>query len=164
MMLELHNVTIGQQIQHLSLTVNDGELLTISGSKGSGKTTLLRAILGFLPLDEGHISIDGELLTPQSAPYFRRQIAYVPQQLSMPDGCRLEGFERWAQMPAEERYLFILIRAMQSKKSLVLVDEPAVDLTIENAMLVDQILRDAPKQGMTILAVNDRIDDNQVKL
>ena len=53
---------------------------------------------------------------------------------------------------------------MQSKKSLVLVDEPAVDLTIENAMLVDQILRDAPKQGMTILAVNDRIDDNQVKL
>lgn len=164
MMLELHHITIGQQIHHLSLMVNDGELLTISGSQDSGKTTLLRAILGFLPVDEGHISIDGELLTPQSAPYFRRQMAYVPQQLSLPDGCRLEGFERWTQMTSDERYLFILMRALQSGKSLILVDEPAVALATETAMQVDGLLREAAGRGMTIVAVNERIMDNQVKL
>ena len=84
MMLELHNVTIGSLIQDLSLTVNDGQLVCLAGDDGVGKTTLLRAVMGFIPIDGGHISIDGELLTPQSAPYFRRQMAYVPQQLSLP--------------------------------------------------------------------------------
>ena len=64
MMLELHNVSIGQQIQGLSATVSEGNVLSIMGSQGKGKTTLLRALMGFLPIDEGHISIDGELLTP----------------------------------------------------------------------------------------------------
>ena len=82
MMLELHNVTIEPLIHSLSLTVGDGQLVCLSGSEGKGKTTLLRAILGFIPINSGHISIDGELLTPLSAPYFRRQIAYVPQHMS----------------------------------------------------------------------------------
>ena len=86
MMLELHNVTIGQQIRSLSMALSDGQLVNITGQKGSGKTTLLRALLGFIPVDSGHISIDGELLTPLSAPYFRRQMAYVPQNLSLPEG------------------------------------------------------------------------------
>ena len=85
MMLELHNVTIGQQIHSLSLTVNDGQALSLKGAQGSGKTTLLRAVVGLIPVDEGHISIDGELLTPKSAPFFRRQMAYVPQRLLVPE-------------------------------------------------------------------------------
>ena len=74
MMLELHNVTIGQQIRSLSMALSDGQLVNITGQKGSGKTTLLRALLDFIPVDSGHISIDGELLTPLSAPYVRRRI------------------------------------------------------------------------------------------
>ena len=81
-MLELHNVTIEPLVHSLSLTVGDGQLVCLTGSQGCGKTTILRAILGFIPIDSGHISIDGELLTPLSAPYFRREIAYVPQQLT----------------------------------------------------------------------------------
>ena len=86
MMIELHDVTIGQLIKGLSATVDDGQTVCFSGAQGAGKTTLLRALLGFIPIDGGHISIDGELLTPQSAPYFRRFMAYVPQHLSVPDG------------------------------------------------------------------------------
>ena len=61
MMLELHDVTIGQQISALSLTVSEGQLVTITGSKGSGKSLLIRAVLGLIPIDGGFISIDGEL-------------------------------------------------------------------------------------------------------
>ena len=86
MMLELHNVTIGQHIRALSLTVKDGQLVCLSGQKDLGKTRLLRAILGFVPIDGGHISIDGELLTAGSAPYFRQYTAYVPQHLTLPEG------------------------------------------------------------------------------
>ena len=86
MMLELHSVTIGQTIRDFSMTLMDGKIAWLTGDTGCGKTTLLRAIIGLIPIDSGHISIDGELLTPLSAPYFRRQMAYVPQYLSVPDG------------------------------------------------------------------------------
>lgn len=87
-MLEIKNasITIGgrQLFAGLSFTVPDGQTICLTGSSGSGKTTLLRAILGFHPLDEGHISIDGELLTPSSAEEFRKHISYIPQELTLP--------------------------------------------------------------------------------
>ena len=75
MMLELHNVTIEGLFTGLSATIADGQMV---GLQGRGKTTLLRAIVGLIPIDRGHICIDGELLTPESAPYFRRFMAYSP--------------------------------------------------------------------------------------
>ena len=68
----------------LSFSADDGEVVCITGESGCGKTSLLRAILGFIPLHEGHISIDGELLTPAAAGEFRKYMAYVPQDLAMP--------------------------------------------------------------------------------
>lgn len=87
-MLEVKNASIavgGRQLfSGLSFTVSDGQIVCLTGCSGSGKTTLLRAILGFHPLAEGHISIDGELLTPSSAEEFRKQISYIPQELLLP--------------------------------------------------------------------------------
>lgn len=154
MMLELHNVIIGQLINSLSLTVEDGQLVCLSGASGSGKTTLLRAVLGFLPVDGGHISIDGELLTPRSAPYFRRQTAYVPQHLSVPPG--------YDAGPTD--YLSLLNKAVQSGKSLLIVDEPSHPLSERDAVLADNLLRDASQRGITVLAVNSRIQEKQVVL
>ena len=165
MMLELHNVTIGQLINSLSYTVKDGMLATISGSEASGKTTLLRAIMGFIPIDGGHISIDGELLTPQSAPYFRRSMAYVPQHLLLPDDFDgIEGLERWPDLTAEERYLQLLGKAVNAHKPLLIVDAPSQVLSDTTAEMVDNLLRDAVQHGSTVLAVNSRILQNQIIL
>lgn len=68
----------------VSFAVADGRMLGITGASGSGKSTLLKALLGFQPLDGGHISIDGELLTPSSAEEFRKIISYIPQETDMP--------------------------------------------------------------------------------
>ena len=153
MMLELHNVSIGQLISSLSLTVADGQLVCLTGAEGTGKTTLLRAIMGFLPIDGGHISIDGELLTPKSAPYFRRQMAYVPQRLTVPDD-----------YPLDTRYISLLTKAIEARKQLLIVDEPSQLLSDEDARQVDNLLSEASQQGMTILAVNGRMNQNMVKL
>ena len=87
-MLEIKNVKIkfGDKtlLGGLSLSAEDGQVVCICGDSGYGKTSLLRAILGFLPLEEGHVSIDGELLTPAAAGEFRKFMAYVPQDLAMP--------------------------------------------------------------------------------
>lgn len=68
----------------LSFAVEEGRMVCMSGGSGCGKTTLLRAVLGFMPLLEGHISIFGELLTPSSSVEFRRHMSYLPQELAFP--------------------------------------------------------------------------------
>ncbi len=47
-------------LQGISLTVEEGEVVTLIGSNGAGKTTTLRSIHGILPPREGRIIFNGE--------------------------------------------------------------------------------------------------------
>ena len=75
-MVELKDatLTLGDRrlFENLSLMAQDGQLTCITGAEGTGKTAVIRVMLGFQPLDEGLVSVDGELLTPLSAPTFRK--------------------------------------------------------------------------------------------
>lgn len=53
-------------LDHIDLTVKDGEILGITGRSGCGKSTLLRIIRGVEPFDEGTVEVDGETVTPDS--------------------------------------------------------------------------------------------------
>ena len=58
-MLELKNVSVkygkSTVIQDVSLSINQGEIVSILGPNGSGKTTLVRSIIGLTPLVSGEI-------------------------------------------------------------------------------------------------------------
>ena len=71
-MLKLENIhktfhagTVNQKIalDGLSLTLNDGDFVTVIGGNGAGKSTLLNTIAGTFPVDSGTITIDGEDIT-----------------------------------------------------------------------------------------------------
>jgi branched-chain amino acid transport system ATP-binding protein len=63
-LLELDNVHSYyghiQALRGISLTVDEGEVVTLIGSNGAGKTTTLRSIHGVLPPREGKILFSGE--------------------------------------------------------------------------------------------------------
>lgn len=59
-----------QALKGLSLTLNDGDFVTVIGGNGAGKSTLLNAIAGVWPVDEGQILIDGKNIT--KLPEYRR--------------------------------------------------------------------------------------------
>ena len=74
-MLKLENIhktfhagTVNQKIalDGLSLTLNDGDFVTVIGGNGAGKSTLLNTIAGTFPVDSGSITIDGEDITDLS--------------------------------------------------------------------------------------------------
>lgn len=65
-------------IKNISLTVNNGEFISIVGPSGSGKSTLFNLIGGLLTPDEGRI-----LMNNRSIKNERGHISYMPQQPSL---------------------------------------------------------------------------------
>ncbi len=47
----------------ISLDIEDGKYIVITGPNGGGKTTLAKAIMGIVPLDSGKITLDGMDIT-----------------------------------------------------------------------------------------------------
>ena len=87
-MLEIKNGRIDRDgkplFSQLSFMAKEGEVVCVAGSQGCGKSSLLQAMMGFIPLDEGWLNVDGDLVNIHSAPYFRRRIAFLPQNVNMP--------------------------------------------------------------------------------
>src|SRR6201986_5079963 len=52
-----------EALKGVSLSVEEGEVVTLIGSNGAGKSTTLRAITGLTPASSGSIVIDGEDIT-----------------------------------------------------------------------------------------------------
>ena len=55
-----------EAIKGISLNVEKGEIVTLIGANGAGKSTTLRAISGLVPLREGTITYDGQVISGQS--------------------------------------------------------------------------------------------------
>jgi branched-chain amino acid transport system ATP-binding protein len=69
-----------EALRGISLTVEEGEIVTLIGSNGAGKTTTLRSIHGILPPREGKIIFRGEEI--QGAPahdMIKKGIAQSPE-------------------------------------------------------------------------------------
>ena len=50
-------------LNDLSLTLHDGDFVTVIGGNGAGKSTMLNAVAGTLSVDSGSILLDGEDIT-----------------------------------------------------------------------------------------------------
>lgn len=73
-MLELQNVTVifnegtsleKKALDNVSLTIHNGDFVTILGSNGAGKSTFFNVITGSIPVKSGKIFLDGQDITNQ---------------------------------------------------------------------------------------------------
>ena len=70
-------------VNDVSLTVNEGEFVTILGSSGCGKTTLLKMVNRLFEPDTGSIILFGEDISTVDVVKVRRRIGYVIQQIGL---------------------------------------------------------------------------------
>lgn len=71
-----------EAIKNLNLTINDGEMVFLTGHSGAGKSTLLKLVMMLERSTRGKIVVNGadlNKLKQRKVPYFRRQIGVVFQ-------------------------------------------------------------------------------------
>ena len=71
-------------IDHLDMSIKEGEIFGLLGPNGSGKSTTINCILSLLDYDKGEIEIFGKPMRPK-AYEIKRQIGIVPQDVAVYD-------------------------------------------------------------------------------
>jgi branched-chain amino acid transport system ATP-binding protein len=190
-LLELDNVHSFyghiQALRGISLTVDEGEVVTLIGSNGAGKTTTLRSIHGVLPPRQGKIIFAGEEIqglpahdmiskgisqSPEGRKIFRRMT--VRENLEMGayhrnDNTSIRGdmdrvFELFPRlqervkqeagtMSGGEQQMLAIGRALMSRPTLLLLDEPSMGLAPVLVERILQTIQEINQQGTTILLV-----------
>ena len=97
-MIEVRNLTkrygTKTAIADVTFSVEKGEVLGFLGPNGAGKTTTMRAIVGYLPATEGHITVDGFDVFEQPLEV-RRRIGYLPEHPPLYLEMTVEGYLRF---------------------------------------------------------------------
>jgi iron complex transport system ATP-binding protein len=87
--IELRNVSLSRNnaviLQNIGLIIPGGEWTSIVGPNGAGKSTLVQALVGLLPY-KGSIQIGGAELCSIAVKARAKQIAWLEQATSIPDG------------------------------------------------------------------------------
>jgi putative ABC transport system ATP-binding protein len=142
----------------LTLTVDEGDCLCISGASGSGKSLLLRAIADLDP-HEGQVLLQGEPATVMPANVWRTRVGLLPPESSwwlplvknhfrngMPVpldhiGLSNEILEQSvARLSSGERQRLALMRLLSNRPRILLLDEPTANLDPVNTGRVEEVI------------------------
>jgi branched-chain amino acid transport system ATP-binding protein len=166
----------------VDIAVRAGEIRGLIGPNGAGKSTLIDVLSGRAPQRDGRVTLNGEditRLTPQQrrkrglARSFQRTNIFpeltVAQQLEVASWAvkaadvgeilAALGLTALADIPAAEisygdQRRLDLALALVGRPSVLLLDEPAAGLTMEESLALAKILRDlASRWGVTVLLV-----------
>jgi branched-chain amino acid transport system ATP-binding protein len=188
-LLEVDDISVSYgavtALRGISLTVRDGEIVTLLGANGAGKTTSLRSISALLPLTAGAIRLRGERIdqmpshrvvslgighVPEGRRVFPRMSimenleigAYLDKRNFAADSDRVFSLfpvlaERRKQqagtLSGGEQQMLAIGRALMSRPSLLLLDEPSMGLAPLIVARIFAIIRQINEQGTAVLLV-----------
>jgi ABC-2 type transport system ATP-binding protein len=109
-LIEVKNLTkrYGQHlaVDHLSFTINKGEIVGFLGPNGAGKSTTMNIVTGYISATEGSVSVGGKDVLEEPMEV-KKQIGYLPEQpplyLEMTVGEYLEFVANIKKVPRKGR-------------------------------------------------------------
>lgn len=112
-----------QALNHVSVTVNQGEIVTLIGANGAGKTTLLMTVCGSPQASSGSICFEGQDITAMSTHQIMRNgIALSPEgrrvfpDLTVSENLKMGGFFLSKhQMQAAEHHVYELFPRLKER-------------------------------------------------
>jgi ABC-2 type transport system ATP-binding protein len=86
-------------LDDLSIELKRGEIFALLGPNGAGKTTTLRLLAGLIAPTSGSVQVNGEAMTPASAPTLRTQIGFLTEAPGLWDSLTVrENLEIYARL------------------------------------------------------------------
>ena len=173
-------------VDHLDLTVHDGEVLGLIGANGAGKTTTVEILQGLRRQDSGEVRVLG--LDPvRDADRVRQQVGSQLQSSGLPDRLRvaeavdlfsgrraidgdllLERFglaqrrrSPFAGLSGGERQRLFLVLALVNRPRLVILDELTQGLDPAARREVWSAISQLHADGTTVLLVTHELDEAQ---
>jgi len=112
----------------ISLTVDEGEIVTLIGANGAGKSTTLRTITGLMKPRQGHVILEGEDLQPYPTHQIVTMgVSMVPEgrgvfaNLSVGENLDMGAFQRSdsAEIGIDREKVFTLFPRLKERESQV---------------------------------------------
>ena len=175
-MIKIQNVSksFGEHIlfNNLSLDINDGDFVVVSGGSGCGKTTLLNMIGGIEEISDGKIIVDGYNISERrnKMKYFRTKVGFLFQNFALIENKTVKqnlelvrksdrnsiSIEQVLEkvgladkinskvytLSGGEQQRIALARLMVKKCDIILADEPTGSLDKANAEKIVSLLRE----------------------
>jgi branched-chain amino acid transport system ATP-binding protein len=155
-----------EALKGVSLTVDDGEVVTLIGSNGAGKSTTLRSITGLTPASSGSIRFDGEEISRVPAQEIvARGIALSPEgrhcfpRMSVRENLDMGAYCRRGPEIAEDLELvfslFPRLQERESQKAGTMSGGEQQMLAIGRALMARPrlLLLDEPSMGIAPILV-----------
>ncbi|MEL0243982.1 MAG: ABC transporter ATP-binding protein [Gammaproteobacteria bacterium] len=166
----------------VDLILNKDEIVSIIGPNGAGKSTLLKAVSGILKINAGRVYINGvEKTNTPTHKMVSEGLGYVPQvnnvfpSLTIEENLQMgfqknqkENYEKIynlfpilknrktdkaGNLSGGQRQMLALARALISKPSILLLDEPSAGLSPNAVDEVFNSILDINNSGVSILIV-----------
>jgi len=159
-------------LKGVSLTVEEGEIVTLIGANGAGKTTTLRTISGLLKPRQGNVILEGEIISNTAAhDLVYRGVAMVPEgrgvfsRLTVAENLDMGAYSRKdkAGIQKDLEFVFTLFPRLKERRTQVsgtLSGGEQQMLATGRAMMARPrlLLMDEPSMGLAPILVEGIFD------
>jgi len=179
-LIEVKDLYLPKRLEHISLQLNDGEMLGLIGPNGSGKSSLLN-VLGNVINAEGELTMQGEPIHALTDLERAKKIGLLPQEAAVAWSLRVEDVVALGRLPwrdkdntkinqaidqagirqllgrsvdrlsGGERARVWLARVLAGTPRILLADEPIASLDIHHQLSVMDVLKKHAIPGQAVI-------------
>ena len=175
-MLQIKNLSVSygaiEAVKNISLTVNDGEIVSLIGANGAGKTTTLHTITGLTPAVSGEVLFNGvDLLKTPNNKIVTLGMAHIPEgrhvftRMSVQENLEMGAFSlkdrsHMADDLAMVFDMFPRLKERRNQKAGTLSGGEQQMLAMGRALMsnASMLMLDEPSMGLSPLLVQEIFD------